>query len=660
MPPAESVAARTEAPWVRVLVRVDRAVVGIWVLVGALVLYLSIDGGGYAEEVHSQVGVVVWWSVLVGAAFGLLPAARLTKVAWWALGLFGGFVIWTALATTWSISTERSLESLSLVAGYLGILVLAIAIHSDRERAIRHTIGALATAIVFVCALALASRLHPEWFPAAQTTGTYLPGAHGRLSWPLNYWNALGALVAFGLPLLLVLATSARTIAAQAASAAAIPLLGLCGYLTFSRGAAIASAVALIVFIALAPNRLPKILTALVGAAGGAILVAGAYQRDAIEHGLASAAAHHQGATLFIALLLVCAGVAVVQAGVAFAVRHATPARIFVVPRRRAQVVLAAGVLVAVIAAIAAGGVGEVSHLWREFKNPHSTSLASRSLSRFGSASGNGRYDYWKAAIDASSGHPLTGSGPGTFQLLWLPRAPTESYVVNAHSLYVETYAEEGLIGLVLLVGFFVLVLGSAIRLVIRSRYEQRTRAAGLTAALAAFMFSAAFDWIWQVPALPAAFLLLAAAVLAPRAIRGPTQSAGASPLPLRFGVIAVAAACLIGIAIPLATANALNASQAASGAGDNALALKDAERAASIEPGSATPQLQIALVLEAEGRTEVGLDAALKATKDEPQNWETWLILSRLEAETGRARASAVDYGRARSLNPHSSIFQT
>lgn len=656
----ESVAARTEAPWARLFARVDRGVVGIWVLAAGLVLYLSIDGGGYAEEVHSQVGVIVWWTVLVGAAFGLLPTARLTKVAWWALGLFGGFVIWTAVATTWSISTERSLDSLSLVAGYLGILLLAIGVHSDRERAIRHTIGALATAIVIVCALALASRLHPEWFRAAQITGQFLQGTQSRLGWPLNYWNALGALVALGLPLLLVLATSARTLAAQAAAAASIPLLALCGYLTFSRGGAIGCGLAVIVFLALASNRLPKVLTALAAAAGGAVLIAGADRRSAIEHGLVSAAARHQGATLFIALLLVCAGVAVVQAGIGLAVRHATPPRIFVVPRRRAQLVLAAGVLVAVIAAVAAGGVGEASHLWREFKRPHSTALNSRSLNRFGSVSGNGRYTYWKVAIDASSGHPFTGSGPGTFQLLWLPRAPYASYVVNAHSLYVETYAEEGLVGFALLVGFFVLVLGSAIRLVVRSRYEQRARAAGITAALAAFMFSAGFDWIWQVPALPAAFLLLAAAVLAPRAITSTETHRTTSPLPLRFGAIALAAACLIGVAVPLATANALNASEAASGAGDNALALKDARRAASIETGSATPQLQIALVLEAEGKSAQGLTAAIKATRDEPQNWETWLILSRLEAETGHPRASAADYGRARSLNPRSSLFQT
>lgn len=659
----ESVAARPFAPWARPWVRIDRSVVGIWLLVGALVLYLSIDGGGYGLVVHSQVGVVVWWVVLVGAAFGLLPAVRLTRGAWVAVALFGGFVLWTAIATTWSISTERSLQSLSLVAGYLGILILAIAVHTDRERAIRHTIAALATAIVFVCALALASRLHPDWFPAAETTGKLLTDTRSRLSWPLNYWNALGALVAFGLPLLLALATSARSLIAQAAAAGSIPLLATCGYLSFSRGGALASALGLIVFIALAPNRLPKLLSALAAAGGGAILIAGAVHRRAIEHGLVNATARHQGATLFVALLLVCVGVAVVQAGIGLAVRHATPPRILVVPRRRAQILLAGAVAAVIIAALAAGAPSHLSHLWQEFKHPRSASLGDSSLARFGSASSNGRYDYWKAAIDASSGHPFTGSGPGTFQLLWLPRAPYASYVVNAHSLYVETYAEEGLIGLALLVGFFVLVLWTSIRLAIRSRYEQRARAAAVTAALVAFMFSAAFDWIWQVPALPAVFLLLAAAVLAPRAMSASApdqQRRRFSRLPLRFGVIALAAACLIGIAIPLATANALSASQAASSAGDQHLALKDARRAASIEPDSATPQLQIALVLELEGKKKQARGAARKAVADEPQNWATWLILSRLEAETGNARASLADYRRARSLNPHSSLFST
>ena len=73
------------------------------------------------------------------------------------------------------------------------------------------------------------SRLRPDLFPAAQQTSSFLPGTQGRLGWPLNYWNALGALVALGLPLVLSIATSARTLRAQAAAAAGIPILALCG-----------------------------------------------------------------------------------------------------------------------------------------------------------------------------------------------------------------------------------------------------------------------------------------------------------------------------------------------------------------------------------------------------------------------------------------------
>ena len=139
--------------------RVDAAALSIWALVGTIVLYLAIDGGGYDIVVRSQVGVVVWWVVLIGAAWGLLPAGRLSRAAWAALALFGAFVVWTALATTWSESSERSLQELSLVACYLGILLLGIAIYRDRSRAVRHAVGAVGAAVVVVAVLALISRL---------------------------------------------------------------------------------------------------------------------------------------------------------------------------------------------------------------------------------------------------------------------------------------------------------------------------------------------------------------------------------------------------------------------------------------------------------------------------------------------------------------------
>ena len=377
----ESVAVHSAAPRAGILRRIDAGAVSVWALVGAIVLYLAIDGGGYDIVVRSQVGVVIWWIVLIGAAWGLLPAARLTRGAWVTLGLFGCFVVWTALGTTWSLSSERSLDELSRVACYLGILLLAITIHRDREHAVRHTVSAVAAAIVVVASLALLSRLRPDLFPSAQQTGSFLPGTQGRLGWPLNYWNALAALVAFGLPLLLALATSARRLIAQAAAAAGVPILALCGYLTFSRGGAVAAAVALVAFIALAPERIPKLATALVAAAGSAALIAGAVHRSAIEKGLTTVAARHEGSTLLIAVILVCAGVALAQMGIGLAVRHGTPPRLLTVSRDRARLLLAAAVVVGVVAALAAGGPRAVSHRWQDFKHPVSAALSrTRSL----------------------------------------------------------------------------------------------------------------------------------------------------------------------------------------------------------------------------------------------------------------------------------------
>ncbi|HET6864312.1 MAG TPA: hypothetical protein VFH80_00235, partial [Solirubrobacteraceae bacterium] len=63
------------------LPRLNPDAVRAWALAGTVVLYLSIDGGGYDLVVRSQAAIVVWWIVLVGAAWGLLPVTRLTRVA---------------------------------------------------------------------------------------------------------------------------------------------------------------------------------------------------------------------------------------------------------------------------------------------------------------------------------------------------------------------------------------------------------------------------------------------------------------------------------------------------------------------------------------------------------------------------------------------------
>ena len=654
----ESIATQLAAPWPRALRRVDSTALATWVLAGTLVLYLGIDGGGYDIVVSSQVGVVVWWVVLVAAAWGVLPAGRLTRAAWAAFALLGCFVAWTALATTWSLSSERSLQELSQVACYLGVLVLAVAVHRDRERAIRHTVNAVGAAVVVIALLALISRLAPSSFPASRVTASFLGGAQGRLSWPLNYWNGLGALVALGLPLLLSIATSARTLRAQAIAAASLPVLALCGYLTFSRGGAAASGIALLAFLALAPDRIPKLATMLVAAAGSAVLIGGAVHRSAVVHGLYGHAATVEGRQLILAIVLVCGGVALAQVGIGLAARHGTLPRFLRISPVRARLLLAVAAAVVLVGALALRAPSRLSHAWNDFKHPN-TSSQSNLPARFGSLSGTGRYQLWQVGVHATSGHNLLrGSGPGTFQLVWLPRATLSGgYVTNAHSLYVETFTEVGLMGLALLVGFLLLVLIAAVRAVAGARYEARTRAAGTTAALLAFMVSALVEWVWQLPVLPAIFLLLAAAVLAPAKRTAAASRRGR--LLLRTGLVAAALGCLAAIGIPLATVSAVRQSQAAVDAGDVSLALADARSAVRLQPGASSAQLQVALVLELQHDFPAALTAARTATRDEPQNWSDWLVLSRLDAETGHVHASIADYRRARALNPRSPLFQ-
>ncbi|HET6494522.1 MAG TPA: hypothetical protein VFH61_04045, partial [Thermoleophilia bacterium] len=156
---------------------------------------------------------------------------------------------------------------------------------------------------------------------------------------------------------------------------------------------------------------------------------------------------------------------------------------------------------------------------------------------------------------------------------------------------------------------------------------------------------------------LPVAFLLLAAAVLAGR---GPAGAAPRTGLPVgfRFAVAAVSLAALAAIAIPYATTSSLRASQAQAEERAFGPALERARDAATIQPYAASPHLQEALLLELRGEVDAAVRAARLATVEEPTNWRTWFVLSRLEARAGDAEGSVAAFRIARDLNPRSPLF--
>src|SRR3954469_10647747 len=152
-----------------------------WALSFALVFYLSLRGGGYDAIVRDQVGVLVWWVVLLAAVAGLLP--RLTRAGWVAVGLLAAWAAWTALGLSSSESAERTLAEVGRLSTYVGVLLLALTLQSRAGS--RHILNGVACAIGTVTVLSVASRLHPQWFPSNDQLD-FLPAAARRLSYPLN------------------------------------------------------------------------------------------------------------------------------------------------------------------------------------------------------------------------------------------------------------------------------------------------------------------------------------------------------------------------------------------------------------------------------------------------------------------------------------------
>lgn len=124
---------------------------------------------------------------------------------------------------------------------------------------------------------------------------------------------------------------------------------------------------------------------------------------------------------------------------------------------------------------------------------------------------GSNRADYWRVAVDSFAGAPLQGVGTAGFRVEWLRERDVAEGAVDAHSLYLETAAELGLIGLALLAAFVGGVAVCARRLV----FDDAALAAGPCAALAALALHAGIDWDWDLPALGLVGLLLVGAVIA-------------------------------------------------------------------------------------------------------------------------------------------------
>jgi O-antigen ligase len=121
------------------------------------------------------------------------------------------------------------------------------------------------------------------------------------------------------------------------------------------------------------------------------------------------------------------------------------------------------------------------------------------------------RYAYWKVALRTFAHNPVRGVGSAGFRVEWLRRRPFRAPAVDAHSLYIETAAELGLVGLAALA---LLLVGVAMSTREAWRRDPAL-AAGWCAIAAAWALHAGIDWDWEMPALTLIAVIAAGGLIA-------------------------------------------------------------------------------------------------------------------------------------------------
>ena len=460
---------------------------------------LAFDSGGYYEDARSFAGVAAW--VLFALLALVLPPDRLRlgRPALVALAGLALLTAWTAIAKSWSPLPDVAADDVERLVAYVG--AFGAAVLACTEPAVRRWVGpALALVAVVVVGYGLSERFLPGVLEFAESRA-----AVGRLAQPLTYWNAMGALAAIGLVLTVRMAADPARRWLRVAAGAAMPLLGLGVYLSFSRAAIAAVLLGVTVLLVLTPLK-GQVAAAIIALIGGIAAAVAVTRFPSVESLTPGRDAEREGLEMLLITGALC-----VAAGVATHLVGAGAERAAVSQARRGVIaaVVALVVLIPVIGAPLALEAGDA---------PDRGAEASR-LSSIGS----NRYEYWRVALESIPDHPVKGVGPGAFHVVWMRERPIDEAPHDAHSLQLETAMELGLTGL----GLLMITAGAVIAAGAGALRRRPAAVAGAVAALVAWATTTSVDWIWEMPALALIGLLLSAAVLGEARAARESEAAG-------------------------------------------------------------------------------------------------------------------------------------
>jgi O-Antigen ligase len=602
----------------------------------ALVAFLTTGGTNLGPSTWVEIGLVAAAAVLAAGVVVLGAPGR----GWGGvtLLLFAVLAALTFASIAWSVQPDDSWLEANRTLSYLAAFGAAMALARLIPGRWPAVLGAVATAATLVCAYALLTKVFPATLDANDLVG--------RLKAPFDYWNTTGLMAALGLPpCIWAGARSTRGRVLRTLSVPALAILLAVLVLSYSRGALLAAIVACGCWFAITPMRLRAALVLGLGAAGGAALTLWALTHHALTHDNAAlpsrtAAGHTFGLVLVVVLVLLTA--------VGFAATVALD-RVVLGARVRRRV----GIALLVVALIPVGGVlgmaassrgltGEVSHVWSTLTNANG--VVSESPGRLVELS-NSRPRYWREGLKVGEHALLKGVGAAGFETARGRYSTDLLPVGHAHSYVIETFADFGLIGILLSLGLLVAWgMATARTLGFRRRRdgggppaaEHAAERVGLITMLAVvltFGVHSTIDWTWffpgvAVPALFCAGWLAGRGPLsqpvghlsAPKRLTAAPAAAGAV---VAFAAIAIGAAWVIWQ--PLRSSNADAWAVRALLRGDTRTALADARTAVSTDPVSADALWQLSEIDIASGDLGAARTDLVRATSRQPSNPETW-----------------------------------
>ncbi len=411
--------------------------IGVFVVLGA-------SEGGFLPTAWYPAALFL--AALLGVALVAIPVpGRVPAAVRIAVALLVAFTVWSYLSVLWADDQGAALDGANRSLIYALVFTL-FAWWPMRAEAGATVLGAFGLA---VAALGLFILLRAS---AAGDVDAYFIG--GRFVDPVGYPNGNVALWFSGaLPCVFLAARREVPFVLRGLGLGGAALLTGLALLGQSRGWLFTLPVVLLLFLAVVPGR-ARNAVALVAIAAASLVALGPIF-DVLDGIRADAAAEPLLDRATRAILLGAGALALLGALVGFLDRRVTVSTI--AARRTSAAVLAALVLAA------AGGVAAVwvahgspleraAQAWEDFK---SNERPTADRSRFSSALGQNRYDFWRVGLDQFTADPLTGAGADNFQQDYLLRGRSTERPRYPHSLEVRVLSQTGIVGALLLLAAF-------------------------------------------------------------------------------------------------------------------------------------------------------------------------------------------------------------